>query len=386
MNSRRRTNMAVNRQKPDRLPVDFLATTEIWEKLISHFGLSPAKLGDSDFVDPTWEKILTLLDVDCRVLSYDQFCSPPLSALPRAGKVEWWDVRSRSTPSRMWRHEAGNGLAYDIFGRCFRRQRGGNADYEENVPVLAEAESLDDVKKHPWPDPSWWDFSRLPEVIAATNRGGEKHIRFRMGSVFEIAWQLRGMDRFFMDLALEPEIPAYLMENIANITVAVAEQAMQKSGGLIDMVYFYDDIASNASLMLSRDMWEEFIKPQHEKLIAVAKKHGVKVMYHSDGALRQVMDDLIAMGVDVLNPIQPNTQGMEPAGLKADYGDRLSFHGGIDIVNLLPKGNAEDVRGAVKNMGSLLGGNGGYIMTSSHHIQPDTPLENVLAMYELALR
>jgi len=152
------------------------------------------------------------------------------------------------------------------------------------------------------------------------------------------------------------------------------------------MVYFYDDVASNNSLMLSREMWEEFIKPHHEALIAVARQFGKKVMYHSDGSLASILDDLIDMGVDVINPIQPNTSGMEPSMLKKQYGSRLSFHGGIDIVNLLPKGSAAEVRAEAQRLSTLLGEQGGYIMASSHHIQPDTPIENVLALYDLILR
>ncbi|MDR0363044.1 MAG: hypothetical protein LBJ46_10240 [Planctomycetota bacterium] len=386
MNSRQRVNAAVSRTPPDRLPVDFLATTEIWRRLEAHFGLKPAALTDDLFFDPVWEKILRRFEVDCRVLSYDQFCSPPLEKLPYSGKVEWWDVGSRSTPARMWRLRTEELFARDIFGRVFRRQDTGTAVYEENVAALREAETVADLEKHPWPDASWFDFSRIRAEAEKLHEGGEKHLRYRIGSVFEIAWQLRGMDQFMMDLALEPDIPAFMMGKIAGVLAETADQALSAAGDAVDMVYFYDDVASNNGLMISVDMWDEFIRPHHQRLIDVARKHGKKVMFHSDGSLRAIIDAIIDMGVDVLNPIQPNTVNMDPGSLKRDFGDRLSFHGGVDIVDLLPKGSSTDVGNAVRSIARVLGEGGGYVMASAHHIQPDTPLENVLAMYDMALR
>ena len=139
--------------------------------------------------------------------------------------------------------------------------------------------------------------------------------------------------------------------------------------------YFYDDIGSNLSLLISKKMWRTFIRPCHQKLIDVAKQRSKQVMYHTDGAVRPLIPDLIEMGVDVLNPIQPGTTGMEPAALKRDFGAQISFHGGVDIVGLLPKGSPADVRNAAKRLAQDLGQDGGYIMAGSHHIQLDTPLK-----------
>jgi uroporphyrinogen decarboxylase len=109
-------------------------------------------------------------------------------------------------------------------------------------------------------------------------------------------------------------------------------------------------------------------------------------MYHSDGALRPLIPELIDLGIDILNPIQADAKGMEPEGLKADFGDRLVFHGGIDIIKTLPRGTVEDVQNEVRERIRVLGHDGGYVLCSSHHIQSDTPLENVLAMYDTAIR
>ena len=100
----------------------------------------------------------------------------------------------------------------------------------------------------------------------------------------------------------------------------------------------------------------------------------------------RLIPDLIALGIDALNPIQADAAGMEPEGLKADFGSSLAFHGGIDIIQTLPHGSVEDVRHEVRERIRVLGAGGGYVLASSHHIQSDTPIENVLAMYDPALR
>ena len=146
-----------------------------------------------------------------------------------------------------------------------------------------------------------------------------------------------------------------MMERITDIIVEVTRRLLGEAGDDIDMVYFYDDIGANQSLLISKKMWRTFVRPCHEKLIEVAKRHDKQVMYHTDGAVRPLIPDFIEMGVDVLNPIQPGAAGMEAAGLKRDFGARLSFHGGVDIVDLLPKGSPADVREAARRLVRDLG-------------------------------
>jgi len=386
MSSRQRVETALAHQQPDRTPVDFLAVPEIWRQLLERFGIPAVKPSDDHYFDPAWEAALGRLDVDCRVISFDQFCAPPAGVFGPKGRPEMWNVQSRSTPARMWRWKTDDDFALDVFGRGFREVANASGVYEENVATLGGATTLAEVKAHKWPEPDWWDFSGAKGVIDALNKDGAKHIRYRMGTIFELAWQMRGMEKFLIELAGEPEIPHYMMERITDVAVEVTKRAFDAVGDAVDMVYFYDDLAANVSLLMSKKMWRTHIRPFHVKLIEVARRYGKKVMYHTDGAVRPLIPDLIEMGVDVLNPIQPGVVGMEADGLKRDFGDRLCFHGGVDIVGLLPKGKPEDVRAAVRNLAAILGASGGYVLASSHHIQSDTPLANVLALYETDLR
>ena len=144
----------------------------------------------------------------------------------------------------------------------------------------------------------------------------------------------------------------------------------------------------NWSSYRSPAMWRKFFKPKMATLISDLKtiNPNLKVAYHSDGQIYPIIHDLIEIGLDVLNPIQPAAVGMAPEGLKSDFGDRLCFHGGIDVQFLLPLQSAEAVRAEVSRRAKLLGKGGGYILAPSHNLQQDTSTENIVAMYDLDLR
>ena len=384
---RERVSTALEHVKPDRTPVDFLAVPEIWAALIERRATQIREDGTFAYYDPSWEQVLREFQVDCRVISYDQFCDPPASAMLPDASIDWYGALGRSTPNRMWRQVTPDGQIYDIWGRHFKVVDNPVGAYEElaSFPLRA-AESVTELQGYNWPEPDWWDFSGVTDLLNQLDFGQEFHIRYRIGSVFEVAWQLRGMEAFLFDLARDPRLPMYIMERLTDIYVEITQRFLSAAGERVDMVYFYDDVATQNSLMISKQMWKKYIRPHHARLIEVSNKFDKKVMYHCDGAIFPLIPDLIDLGIDVLNPVQADAKGMDPGKLKAAFGDNLCFHGGIDIIETLPKGTPEEVQKEVKTRIEQLGSNGGYVMASSHHIQADTPIENVQAMYDLAIR
>lgn len=377
----------MSHREPDRVPVDFLATPEIWDRLGAHFQPATAGLAGAEFFSLEREAILRQLQVDCRVISYDMFCRPPERGLRPGAAIDWWGALSRSTPNRMWRQHLPDGTDYDIWGHHIRLVANPSGQYEEFASwPLAKCETVADLAQFDWPEPDWWDFAPAPQVIQALDAAGPYHLRFRIGSIFELAWQLRGLQEFMMDLARAPEIPLYIMDRLTDILVENTRRFLKQAGDRVEMVYFYDDVGGQNSLLISRAMWRKYVRPRHEKLIAVAREFGKRVMYHTDGAVRSLIPEFIEMGVDVLNPLQPNAKDMAPADIKAEFGGRLAFHGGIDIVNTLRVGTPAEVAAEVQDRVNRVGAGGGYILCSSHHIQADSPLENVLAMYAPELR
>jgi uroporphyrinogen decarboxylase len=138
--------------------------------------------------------------------------------------------------------------------------------------------------------------------------------------------------------------------------------------------------------MISPDTWRDEVRPHHARLTELARAHDVPVMYHCDGAIYPLIPELIELGIDLLNPIQPDAKGMEAQRLKDEFGERLAFHGGVDILRILPRGTVDEVRAEVARLVDTLGRGGGFVLCSSHHLQPDTPVENIVAMYDTALR
>jgi len=288
----------------------------------------------------------------------------------------------------MWRQVSPDGLVADIWGVQARRsvnQFGAHESYSD-FP-LASAESVDDLRSFAWPQADWWDFSDVPLLLQAMDSAcGQVHIRYRVGSVFEVAWQLCGMEKFLTDMMVAPEVPAYIMDRLCEVHVENTRRFLQRAAGRVDMIYFYDDVATTQSLMMPPAVWSDLVRPRHQRIIDLAREMGVKVMYHCDGAVTPLIPQWVEMGIDVLNPIQTEAAGMDTAMLKMRYGKHLCFHGGLSIIEVLPKGTQRMVREEVKRLVSLLNRDGGYILASSHHIQADTPLDNILTMYDLSLR
>ena len=383
---RERANLTLNHIIPDRVPVDFLATVEVWEKMIAYLGMESQNPSDSDYFDKSWEALLRKYKVDCRILSYDQFFQPPDSFFEKGDSIGWWDALSRSTPNRMFRRVAKDGDIFDLWGHHMRVIENPTGAYEEIVQFPLRDASPSDVQNYPWPKPDWWNFDPLPDVIAQLDANEPNHLRFRAGSIFEVAWQLCGMEKFLMDLALDPQVPLLIMDHLTDITAEVLKRVLEENNERLDMVYFYDDVATENSLMISKAMWKQFVQPRHARLFDIVKKFNKKIMYHCDGSIYPLIPDLIEMGVDLLNPIQVDAKNMEDWRLKDEFGDKLCFHGGIDNIHTLPFGTPQNVQNEVKDRIQVLGRNGGYIAASTHHIQSNTPPENVGAMYDIKIR
>jgi len=159
-------------------------------------------------------------------------------------------------------------------------------------------------------------------------------------------------------------------------------RAAEITRGRIDLYLLISDLGSQAGPLVSLAMFRAFAAPYLKEMIDCIHALGAKVLFHSCGSIAAFIPDLIALGVDVLDPIQPVSPAMQPEALKSAFGDRLCFHGGIDMQNLLPHGTATEVRKEVRRFSEVLGRGGGYILGPAHLFQPDVPPENILAVYQ----
>jgi len=198
--------------------------------------------------------------------------------------------------------------------------------------------------------------------------------------VFEMYWRLRGMADALTDMAADPGLAREMFRRCADFSVQLAEAACDRMP--LDWLWAGDDVAAQQGMMMSPRAWREQIKPELARIFAVGKGRGLPVAYHCCGALRPIIGDLIEIGLDVLNPIQCNCPGMDPLELKREFGARLAFMGGVDTQGMLPSGTADEVRRATAALiEGMTADGGGYILAASHTIPPETPDENIFAMY-----
>lgn len=201
--------------------------------------------------------------------------------------------------------------------------------------------------------------------------------------VFEMYWRLRGMEEAMLDLAGDPELGELMLGRCATFAVDLSEAALDRFS--LDWLWTGDDVAGQRAMMMSPQLWRDSIKPHLQRVIDVGTLRGLPVAYHSCGAIRDIIPDLIEMGVDVLNPVQCNCPGMEPLELKREYGADLAFMGGVDTQELLPNGTADAVRAATERLlEGMTADGGGYILAASHTIPPETPDDNLFSMYAAA--
>jgi len=340
--------MALAHRVPDRVPFDFWAVPEVWENLRK-------SLQTSD------EEVLRLLGVDCRMVA-PRYVGTKARELPDGTFVDAWGTHRRNVTNE-----------FSTYG-------------EYAGHPLGEAETVDDVLSWDWASPDDWDVSGVRQQCERLNssNGLRYHLRYEVGGIFEWSWALRGFERFLLDLAENPGVACAIMDRFTDIYIENTVRVIEAAGGLLDMVYTYDDVGIQNGLLMSPRMWRKYILPRHQRLNSAirAARYPVKIMYHSCGAVFPLIGPFVdEMGIDVLNPLQPRAAGMDLARIKTEFGDRLSFHGAVDIQHTLPHGTPDEVRSEVRERCELLGRGGGYICTSAHYIQADTPLENIVAMY-----
>lgn len=272
----------------------------------------------------------------------------------------------------------------DLWGVRRRAVSYGDGAYDEIDHYPLAAATLGDLDRYPWPRTEWFDYGSLAGRIAAANAGGERCLMVTNGNVFETSWYLRGFARLFEDFALNPAFAHVLLDRVADFWIDHFHHMLAAADGAVDLAFTADDLGGQEGLLMSRSMWEEFVKPRHVRLNRAIHEFGVAVIYHTDGAVMEVVDGLVDMGIDVLQALQFSAAGMDPRVLKERFGDRLGFEGGVSVQTTLPFGTARQVRQEVMERIDVLGDGGGYILGPSHAIQAGTPPENILALFDTA--
>jgi uroporphyrinogen decarboxylase len=260
--------------------------------------------------------------------------------------------------------------------------RQGNFHHFAHVEsTLREARELAQLEEYPWPDMDQpYRFEGVRQGVEALHAQGFAVAAFA-GSIFEQAWYLRGMEELMIDMHESSAMARYLF-NRTSACQRYAAQQFARAG--VDIVITGDDVAGQNGLIMSIPMWREYLKPLQAATARAVKDANPEsyVFYHCDGNVASLIPDLIETGIDILNPVQPEC--MDPAAIKQQYGDRLSFWGTVSVQRTMPRGTPDEVRAEVRQRIRQVGRGGGFILAPAHVLGPEVPWENVVAFFEAA--
>jgi uroporphyrinogen decarboxylase len=252
--------------------------------------------------------------------------------------------------------------------------------FTRHVAPLRNAESVRAIEEYPLPDleaPRFW--SHLAEDVAALHARDLASMGELGCTIFETSWAIRGLEECLIDMQCRPELAEALFERVTQVR---ERQARRYAEAGVDILRLGDDISGQNGMMFSVDLWRRLLKPRLARVIAAAREVNpdIIVFYHSDGNCADVVSELADIGVDVLNPVQPEC--MDPAAMKREHGHRLAFWGTIGTQTTMPFGSPEDVMEEIRVRMETVGCGGGLLLAPSHILEPDVPWANVLAFFE----
>jgi uroporphyrinogen decarboxylase len=355
VDARERVALTLAHEEADRVPIDYWATSDVSARLRDHFGFA------------TQEQLLRHFDVDFRYIEGPKYVGPAPRVREDGSVEDHWGV-----PRASVRVGAG---------------QKASAYREVTHFPLESAESVAEVRDYPkWPSPDWFDYDCVRGQVAEARRTGKVVIfmgdRLNRCAQLKPAMYIRGVGQILLDLVLNPSIAEAMFERIAQFYLEYARRTLEAAAGGIDIFMTGDDFGTQDATMVSPDMWRQFLRPGFRAFIELGHRYGCRVAHHTCGSIRPLIPDMIACGLDILNPLQPDVHEMDYRAIKASFGADICFHGSISIQKTLPFGTPDDVRDEVRDRFETLGPGGGLIFCTAHNIQADTPIENIEALFE----
>ena len=323
--SKQRVLSAINHNKCDKVPIDFWSTRETDNKLLKYFGLNNRA------------QLLDKLDVDIVFIEGPKYIGSELKQYPDGSDNDIWGVRRKT---------------------CYAGDDDKKQSYKTVVQSpLKDAKTIDEILAYDnWPNLDDYDYSIVKQQCIDA---GDKAVFFmgdRLNRIAQLkpAMYLRSMEQILMDSALNPDIFKAIVNKISSFYNEYLKRILTATDGLIDIVVTGDDFGTQNGLIISKQMWREYLYPGFKQFIDISHSFGVPVMHHTCGGIYEIIDDMVEAGLDVLNPLQPNTFGMDFAKIKSEFGNKICFHGGIGIQTNLPFGSPEDIKAEVKQKEKVL--------------------------------
>jgi uroporphyrinogen decarboxylase len=345
--SKERVLTTIRHQPPDRVPIDCWMSDAARENIRNYYRFPP----EEDSYESWHTLVMERFHVDFR-----------WPKLPYIGPL------LKKYPDGSWESEWG----------VIRKGYGGG------VPIthpLRDARKISEIENYPYPVSDWYDFSGLANYC-------QKNSQYAIigGSYFPFFTQsctLMGMDRVMTNLYDAPVLVEALMNKLVDVHISLTEKWLSAAPGMIDIIICTDDYGSTENLLISPNHWRKYIRPMLQRVVDYTHSRGLRFMLHSDGAIREIIPDLIDIGVDILNPIETDSKGMDYVAIKRDFGKHLAFHGAMSSIKIVQE-SAESIVQEVYQLIKCLAKGGGYIFTTCNVLTEDTPVENIEAVYRAA--
>jgi uroporphyrinogen decarboxylase len=343
--SKERVLAAIDHVEPDRAPIQVYLTPEIQDKLRRHCGT---------------DHLLPVLGVDFRSVGPRR--TAPLPDVPDGcdGVDEW-------------------GTGYT------NKHYPGGAYPEATHLALAKLNTMEEVDGYAWPSPDDYDYSDMESQCEAVKDYAVCLGGAGIPDIVNGVSRGRGMERVLMDIMTADPVGVAVIDHRCDFYYEQSRRALAASNGKVDILCLGEDCGNQYGPMVPPEVFDGFFRPRLQRFYDLGHEFGCKVMMHSCGNTRKLMPRFIEMGLDVLDAMQPEPPEMNPEEIKAEFGDKLTFCGLISTQQTLPFGTEGECRAEARHRLDVIARGGGYIFSPAHCIQPDTPLENVLAIYEEAL-
>ena len=345
MDSRSRVLTALGHVQPDVVPIDYFAAPEIQARLFRYFGID-----DED-------RLRDILDTDVRYIN-PVYIGPPLPQFSDGSYMDLWGVIRKPVSNEY-------------------------GDYAEAVNLPYQKwDTVEEAERFDWPNPDWFDYSSVAEQC---KRYPTKAIA--LGSFFVQDFingtaRGRGFEQTFMDIATGNPVFKYIVERRHRFYLDIIERSLEAARGRIDLVLCGDDFGSQRGLLISPESFDALFRRKKQDFFDMAHAHGAKITHNCCGSSEALMSRFIALKMDALQTIQPSAEGMNPFALKKKYGERITFHGAIDVQGWLQRATNRKIQEYLTRLVGEVGLNGGLICSPSHFLQPDIPLEKILCVYD----
>ena len=354
MSPKERFLKAINLKQPDRPPLYLSFVPQMAEKLYQHYGMEYQPPIDSFLSNHvSWTDLLDRMGVDCMCIAPSSPDNAKTRIRPDGLIVNEWSMGMRN-----------HGLYNDF-----------------TVFPLAHAQSVEEIENFPFPEVDAPGRFRDAEKTMA--KYGKKYgiIGDLECSIFEMSWYLTGLEKFLVDMIIGEPYIEVLLDRVTDFHIAVGKRLIELGA---EMIWCGDDYGTQRGLLFDLDTFNRLFAPRIGRMFKAFKaaNPNVKLAWHSCGSILELIPRFIELGLEVLNPVQPLAEGMDPQYLKDTYGDKIAFFGGICIQDLLPNATPDRIKKETQRYAAILGKGGGYLISPAHNIQADTPVENVLAFVE----